>query len=204
MGATTNDAGAAGALFGKTRRLILALLFLHSDESCYFRQITTLTGVGQGAAERELSNLVNAGLVTCARTANQVYYQANRQSPIFADLRALLIKTVGLADVIRQALLPFSDRIIAAFVYTPAAGGEERPDNALGVLVVGSVDARDVTAALRPAREQLGRQIEPSVFSWTEFTTRKTRRDRSLDSVLSGPKAFVIGDEGELGIGGNI
>jgi len=129
IGTEPPEKNAASAPFGRVRRAILALLFTHSDESFYVRQIARATGGGLGAVHRELSNLVEAGLVVRARHGRQVYYQANRDSPVFADLRGLIARTAGVADVLRGALAPLADRIAAAFVYGSVARGSEKSDS---------------------------------------------------------------------------
>src|SRR5438309_2053234 len=96
--------GLSAALFGKARRHVLALLFSHPDESFYLRQVVRAAGVGMGAVQRELKRLAQSGIVTQKRQGPHVHYQANRRCPIFIDLHKLVIKTSGVADILRQAL----------------------------------------------------------------------------------------------------
>src|SRR5205814_9471108 len=92
----------AAALFGKTRRELLAFLFSHPDDSFYLRQVAGhVGGGGLGGVQRELKRLADVGLILRQARGRQVHYRANRQSPIFAELQGLLVKTVGVADVLR-------------------------------------------------------------------------------------------------------
>src|SRR5437899_7659667 len=92
------------SLFGRTRGQILSLLVGHPDESFYLRQIVRLTTVGLGAAQRELRYLWQAGIIQRTVQGRHVYFQASRQSPLFTDLQGLVLKTVGVAGVLKDAL----------------------------------------------------------------------------------------------------
>ena len=92
----------AAALFGKTRRALLALFYGHPEQSFYLREIARAVGAGQGAVQRELAHLTAAGLLVRLRRGNQVFYQANPQTPIFSELKSLIVKTAGVADVLRD------------------------------------------------------------------------------------------------------
>lgn len=82
---------------------------------------------GTGAVQRELRRLEASGLVTVTRVGNQKHYRANPGAPVFEELRALVLKTVGLADVLRAALAPMSQDIRAAFVYGRSPRGRIPP-----------------------------------------------------------------------------
>jgi predicted nucleotidyltransferase len=185
-------------LFGKTRRAILTLLFSHVDESFYLRQLTRSAGVGMGAVQRELKTLVDAGIISRNVQGNQVYYQANSQSPVFKELKSLVMKTAGVGDVVRTALAPLADRIGAAFIYGSIARGAERKSSDIDVLIVGNVTFAEVTAALNSAQETIGREINPTVYPLTEFMSKVRMGHHFLDTVLGGEKLFLIGDEDEL------
>jgi predicted transcriptional regulator len=79
------------ALFGKTRRLILTLLFNHPDESYYLRKILRLTGVSPGAGQRELKRLSDAGIIVRSSRDSRVHFQANPACPVYAELKSLFI-----------------------------------------------------------------------------------------------------------------
>lgn len=189
----------ASVLFGKVQRSVLALLFCNSDRSYYLREIVRLTGCGQGAVQRELERLVHAGLAVCYRQGNSVYYQANQQSPVFPDLRNLMAKTAGVADILRTALAPLTDRIQAAFIYGSVAQGREKAESDVDVMVIGEVSFGETVAALLPTQTLLGREVNPSVYSPDEIRMRLAGRDHFLTTVFQETKIFLIGDEHELG-----
>jgi DNA-binding transcriptional ArsR family regulator len=96
----------AETLFSVYRRRVLAFLFLRPEEHFHVREISRLTSVPPGSLHRELKLLAEAGLLVRHKAGNQVRYQANRNCPIFDELAGIFRKTSGLADVVREALLP--------------------------------------------------------------------------------------------------
>jgi len=79
------------ALFGKTRRSILGLLFRQPDETFFVRKIIRLAKVSPGAAQRELKRLSEAGIIVRSSQDNHVFFQANPACPAYIELRSLFI-----------------------------------------------------------------------------------------------------------------
>lgn len=189
---------AATVLFGRTRRRVLGWLLGHPDEAFYLRQIVRQAGVGQGAVQRELDLLTRAGLLRRTVQGRQVYFQANRESPIFPELQALFVKTAGVADVLREALGPVAARVLVAFVFGSAARGELRADSDIDLLVVGDVPFESVANALAEAQERLGRDVNPTVYPPEEFRAKVRAGHHFLTTVLQEPRVLVIGGPDEL------
>jgi predicted nucleotidyltransferase len=185
-------------LFGKTRRAVLALLYSHPDESFYLRQIARVTGAGMGSLQRELKLLSEAGIIQRSEIGRQAFFQANSASPVFSELRNLIIKTFGVADVVRAALSPLADTIKAAFIFGSMTGSEFKQDSDVDVMVIGDTAFSEVVAALSPVQETLAREINPSVYPAEEFRSKLDGGHHFLKTVMKGPKLFLIGDENEL------
>jgi predicted nucleotidyltransferase len=188
----------ATALFGKTRRLVLALFYSHAEESFYLREIVRRTGAGLGAVQREVKRLTDADLLFRAVRGNQVYYQTNGQSPVFAELQGLIIKTAGVADVLRDALAVLADRIEVAFLYGSMAKGTANASSDVDLLVVGEADFADVVVVLGAAQEKLGREVNPSVYPPAEFRHKLAQGHHFLTTILREPQVFLLGGEHEL------
>ena len=188
----------SSVLFGKARRTILALLFTHADQAFYLRQIVRVTGLGIGPVQREAKALTEAGVIKRTARGKEVYFQADRLSPVFADLRNLIVKTSGVGDVLRAALAPVSTGINAAFIYGSFARGTERRASDIDLMIVGDVDFSQVVSAISSAQELLGREVNPTVYSTSEFRAKLAAGHRFVRSVMDGSKLFVIGDEDEL------
>src|SRR5580704_9189818 len=109
------------ALFSKVQQRVLALIFGHPERSFYTSEIVRNIKSGTGAVERELSRLQQSGLVSIEWIGNQKHFRANQQSPIFEELQSIVLKTVGLAEPLKKALAPLSNKIKAAFVYGSVA-----------------------------------------------------------------------------------
>ena len=185
-------------LFGKTRQAVLALLYGHDKESFYLRQIVRAVSLGQGTVQRELAHLPAAGLLIRTRQGNQVYYQANRNAAVFSELKSLLVKTAGVADVLRSALSTHSDRIQVALLYGSVAAGTDRATSDIDLLVVGKVSFGDVAEAVSTAQERLQREVNPSVYSPEEFRKKLLAGHHFVKQVFQGSKVFLIGSEHEL------
>lgn len=188
----------SAALFGKTKRAILALLFGHTDEAYYVREISRVAEVGLGAAQRELKRLSDAGIVRRTVRGHQVYYQANPDCPVFPELRGLVMKTAGGPDVLQAALAPLADRIRVACIYGSLATGAVQRGSDVDLLVVGDVAFGEIVAALGAAQEKLGREVNPTVYPLAEFQQKLAEGHHFLTRVVRGPKVFVIGDAHEL------
>jgi predicted nucleotidyltransferase len=197
MGTTSGDL-LGTVLFGRTRRAVLAMLYGHPDESFYVRQIGRAAGVGQGALQRELAQLTRAGILTRTVQGKQVYYRANRDCPVYEELRGLLLKTVGVADVLREALRGLEERVCLALIYGSVAAGDETRASDVDILIAGDVTFAEAVTALDPAQRRLLREVNPTVYPEKEF--RKKLRDGHgfLSAVVRGPKVFIVGGEDDL------
>jgi DNA-binding transcriptional ArsR family regulator len=117
-------------LFGNTRRAILALLYGHAEEQFYLRDLVRRTETALGAAQRELKQLTDAGLVLRVRRGNHVYYQANSANPIFSELKGILTKTAGIRDVVLQAQRPVTGGLRCSHRRVRRLGGDPRGTSA--------------------------------------------------------------------------
>jgi predicted nucleotidyltransferase len=187
----------SSTLFGRTRGAVLAVLFGHVGESYYLRQLARMTGITLGPVQRELRQLVEAGLVTKRTLGTQTLFSANEASPIFAEMRAIVAKTVGIRDTLLAALSPLAAKIDLAFVYGSVARSREGQQSDVDLMVVGSVQFEDVVDRIAKAQQTLNREINPTVYTANEFKGKM--RGIFLKTVLGEKKLFIIGDENVLG-----
>ncbi len=195
---STATTASDSALFGRTRSALLALLFGHTDESFYLRQLIRAVGAGHGALQREIKQLTNMGLIVRRVQGNQVLYRANKKSPIFPEIKRLITKTVGVHDAIRAALATLGPEIEAAFVYGSVASHREQANSDVDLMVIGKSFFGDIVTALSPAQKTLRREINPTVFPISEFRSKLAAKNHFLRSVMAGKKVFVLGSEDEL------
>jgi predicted nucleotidyltransferase len=198
MSTSSVSNGLATTLFGKARRAVLSLLYGHAEEAFYLRQIARATGIGLGPVQRELKQLTDSGIIQRMERGKQVYYQANIKCPIFAELKSVIVKTAGLADVLREALAPISSQIAIAFVYGSMANGEAISASDIDLLVVGNIDEMALHRALSQAENRLGRPVNYTLMSQLEFDKRRGEKGGFLGRVLSGPKIMILGSIDEI------
>jgi len=198
MSTALRSNGLAATLFGKTRRAVLSLLFGHVDDAFYLRQIVRATGIGLGSVQRELKMMTEAGIVVRERKGNLVYYQANSSSPIFSELKSIVRKTFGVADVLRQSLAAKAGKVRLAFVFGSVARSADDRRSDIDMMVVGRISFGDVVSLLSPAEEKLGREVNPVVYPVAEFKKKVKEDHHFVKTVLEDEKIFVIGDEDDL------
>ncbi len=200
MGTSLPPTLSARVLFGQTRREVLALLLGRPDERFYLREILRAIGGGSGAVQRELKQLVEAGLVERQSEGRQVYFSANQRSAIFPELQAIIQKTAGAADALRAGLAPLvrAEHVTVAFVYGSVAAGSQTAASDLDFLIVGDATLADVIPAIRAIERQLGRAVNPSLYPVKEFRKKVKAGAPFLKRVLAGPKIFIVGDAREL------
>ena len=193
------ECSVADALFSGLQQRLLAVLFGQPDRSFYGNELLRLTGTGRGALQRELEKLVSANLVTVTVIGNQKHYQANPDAPIFAELRGIVLKTMGLADVLRTALMEVADRIRIAFVYGSIAKGTDTASSDIDLMVVtDELSYADLFAGLATAEQVLGRKVNPTLYTPAALAEKVRTENSFVLRVLSQPKIFLIGTELEL------
>lgn len=186
----------ADSLFPKARQRVLALLFGSPDRVFYTNEVIKLAASGTGAVQRELARLESSGLIFSKEVGNQTHYQANRSSPVFAEIRSLVTKTFGVADLLRHALSSRSAQIEKAFIFGSVASGEDTSVSDLDLMIVSeALSYPDLFAELESAEERLGRKINPTIYTPSEFARRITEGNSFVQRVMERPKIWLIGEE---------
>lgn len=200
MGTEPQSVGLGDVLFPKGRRRVFEVLLGNPDRDYYFNELLEMTGAGKGGLKRELDALTRVGIIDAQKVGNQKRYRANENSPIFNELRSIVRKTFGLADVLREALLPLASKIAVAFVYGSVAKQTDTSRSDIDLLVVSdTVSYQELFAALGQCESRIGRKINPTLFEGSEFSRRRTEGNTFLLRVLEQPKLLLIGEIHELG-----
>jgi predicted nucleotidyltransferase len=191
--------GLADTLFTKTQRRVLGLLFCNPDRSYYANEIVRFAKAGIGTVQRELVRLTAAHLITVTKIGNQKHYQANRQAPIFEELRSIALKTFGVADYLRAVLAPVAKRVHAAFIYGSVAKGTDTANSDIDVMIVSdTLSFPDAIQALTKAEGAVGRTINPSVYGRDEWRRKLSEAGGFLQRVMEQPRIYLIGSDDEL------
>ncbi len=175
---------------------IFRLLFGLGQPELHLRELARQAGLSVGTVRQELQKLTHADLVSGRKDGNRVYYRANRNHPVHNDLRALVAKTGGLAELLKQRL--DDPRIRVAFVFGSVARGEARAQSDVDLIVIGSLGLRALAGLLSGAADEIGREINPHVFTEAEWCERKAQGGHFVTAMLAAPKLFVKGTAHEL------
>ena len=187
------------ALFSNVQQRVLALIFGHPERSFYTSEIVRNIHSGTGAVQRELTRLEQSGLISVERIGNQKHYQANRESPIFEELRGIVLKTVGLIEPLRQSLAQYINKIKAAFVYGSVAKRVDTARSDIDLMVIGDdLTYTDLYEGLEKAEQVLRRPVNPTFLSVEEWRRKISTKDSVIAKISGQPKLFIIGTEADL------
>lgn len=187
------------ALFPKVRQRILGLLYGQASADFHTNEIIRSVGLGTGAVQRELENLAETGLIIAKQVGNQKRYQANQAMPFFSELRSIILKTSGLADVLRDALQPITRQIRAAFIYGSVAKQEDTAKSDIDLMIIGDdLTYADIFQLLGKAELALNRKVNPAFYSIAEWIRKNSNGNDFIAKIIERPKIFVIGTENEL------
>lgn len=187
------------ALFSKTQKRVLTLLYGQPDKSFFTNEIIKKSGVGSGAVQRELASLVRSGLATATKIGSQNHYQANPEAPIYSELQGIIQKTVGLLEPVRQALMPFSAHIDLAFIFGSVAKQADSAFSDIDLMIISdSLGYAEVFASLEDVSQQLDRKIQPTIYTREELQRRLETENAFVREVISKPKLWIIGEDNDL------
>jgi predicted nucleotidyltransferase len=181
-------------LFSATQRKIIALLFTSPDRRYYGNEIIAKSASGTGAVQREMAKLVAAGLVLTSKEGKQRYYSANSRSSIFAELRSIMFKTFGLTEPLQAALKPLAKKIRFAFVFGSVAKGEDTSESDIDLFIVAdALRYADLRTHLTKAEKVIGRPINPSLYSTSDFRAKVKSESAFVQRVVKQPKIMILG-----------
>jgi len=166
-----------------------------SHDGLHLRELERRTGVNSRHLLRELHSLRDAGLLMAKSVGNQIIYQLDPDCPIYAEVRSIVRKTLGLAGVLREAIKPLSAKIELAYVYGSLAHGQERSDSDVDLMIVGDVSLREIAPLLTEAHRAIRREISPTLYRSTEYEKALEDTDSFVRRVHDGPRIVLIGGE---------
>ncbi len=195
--ASSHRHGLADALFPAVRQKVLALFFGQPDRSFTISEVIERARAGSGAVQREVARLGRVGLILSSARGRQKEYQANPDSPVFDELRALARKLLGPAEQLRKAIAPCKDSIALAILYGSLARGTERADSDVDVLLVSDELAlEDVFRLFQPVEKGLERRVNPTLYTMAEYRRRRQEGNAFLEKVL-GDDYIVLKDDAD-------
>lgn len=185
------------ALISPTRQGVLATLFLRPDKEWYLSELAASLGTGPSSLQREVDALVRVGILTKRVDGRRSYVKANEDSPVFPELRGLIEKTSGIIPTLREAIKRTKGLKIA-FIYGSLARGEEGAESDVDLMLLGNVSTMELSPKLRAVEVAVGRQINPTVFSLSEFAKKVAEENHFVRTVLGNKKIMLVGSQDEL------
>ena len=180
-------------LFGsKSRYEILRILFDGNHTSIYLRELSRESGVQPSALLKECKNLLTIELIESRKDGNRLYYQANRDHPLYLDLVSIVEKTSGMEFILRKALK--DQRIELALLFGSMASHEERAQSDVDLIVVGKMGLRVLSELLAVSQQKISRPINPIVYSAEEFSHKLRAKNHFLSRVLKKKWVVLVGD----------
>jgi predicted nucleotidyltransferase len=185
-------------LFGSDARVkVLSLFMLNAGNEYYLREIAQKTSLAIRSVQRTVEDLTEIGILQREKRGNSVYFRLRDDVPILSELKTIFLKTVGLGALLRQ-MLAEQKGIQIAFIYGSVAKGEEEASSDIDVAIIGDLSSRQLTSELVKLERELGREINATVFTPTEWFSRGKKRDHFVRTLIQEPKIFLIGDNGDL------
>lgn len=188
------------ALFSKVRQKVLGLIYSHPESDFNTNEIIRTCHSGAGAVHRELEKLTLAGFVIAKHVGNQKRYQANMAAPFFEEVRGIILKTFGLADVLRDALKSIiMKRVVYVFIFGSIAKQQHIAGSDIDLLFIAEdLTYSDIFKLLHKAEIQLGRKINPVFYTPTDWKIKLKEKNNFVNQIMKQPKIFLKGSEHEL------
>jgi len=189
---------ALDSLLPATRQAILTATLMHSQRRWYLSDLARHLGKSPSSLQRELAALARPGILRLRREGNRTYFPADTESPLYPELHGLIVKTTGLVEVLRAALAPHAEKIVAAFLYGSFARREERNRSDVDHMVVGTVPLAQLAVRIRRAEAEIVREVQVVVRTPEEFS-RQASDSHFVREVIARERMFILGDEHVLG-----
>jgi hypothetical protein len=194
-------------LFGSKTRVKLLHLFLnHPGQSFYVREITRLIDEQINSVRRELSNMLEIGVITSDTADNKLYYEVNQRYEFYTALRAIFageaIDTKSSVAVTEEtvneqylsAISGISALRLAILSGVLVRGSTSNVD----VLLVGNLPSAKVKTAMAIIEKQEGRELNYSVMSYDDFYYRLSVRDKFITEILTSKHTVAIDKDNVL------
>jgi len=177
----------------KTRIELLRILALNPEDAFHINELSRRTGFSLRGVAKELQSLFSGGILKKEISGNQHRYQLDPDCPIHNEIKGLVLKTVGLSDVLKRVLGPVEKKIELALIFGSFASGDYDNTSDVDLFVVSELSGVKLSELLGPVQNEIGRAINVSQFSRSEYKQRKKQRDHFVTRVLDGPTITVIG-----------
>lgn len=186
------------ALIPRTRARLLGALYSHPHEWRYLREIAAELELSPSTIQNDIHRFIASGILERNVRGNRSYFRPNSDCIIFQELLGIVRKTVGIADVVLAAMLPFQKQIDAAFIFGSFARNEETVDSDVDLMLIGTITLGDLALAIRDLERTLRRPVNPLVLSREEALKSLKIPNHFLQTVFSGEKLWLMENNHDL------
>lgn len=177
---------------------LLTIFMLHPDETYHQRQLAAILSRSRRPVQLNLKRLENLGIISSRMDGNRIAYSCDKSSPLFQELRRIILKTVGFGSLLKEGLGELVDQIEVAFIYGSIAEGTDNIGSDIDVLIIGDISTREAVSALSQVKKEIKREINVNVYSRQEFGKKYTSGNHFVRSVVDVDKLYLIGDDEQL------
>ena len=171
---------------------------MQPDRWWYLSDLAAHLGRTASSLQRELSQLTVSGILETRYEANRTYYRPHPDCPVLRELTGIITKTVGVADIVRHAVLLCASKVDWAFIYGSIARGEEVSESDVDLIVIGDAKLSDLARQLKSAERKLDRPINPTIFPRREFAAKLRAGHYFVRGLMTVDKLFLLGDAREF------
>jgi predicted nucleotidyltransferase len=176
----------------KIRQKILSRFFANEGRRFYINEMARLVNTTQGTCRRELNKLVDMGMLTAMKEGNLLYYQVNKQNPLYREFSAIIQKTIGIEAKLKNALQGFKG-ISYAFIFGSYAKREFKPESDIDVVIIGIIGEDSLIKVFKDVERAIGREINYHIYTEKEFKN-KLRTDSFIKNIIKN-HIIIKGDE---------
>lgn len=162
---------------------LLGELFVFADGPISLSELSARAGTSLGGTHKEVERLESAGLVRSTTSGRNRLIEADPLSPVYQELRGLLLKTLGPGPLLRSALADIGG-IEDAFIYGSWADPSRASPADIDVLVVGNTDVGAVYDAASDVEKVVGRPVNVTIRSPSEWAEADGVFERAVKSGL--------------------
>lgn len=178
-------------LQSKARQRLLGYYFTNPTARHHVRDLAQRLSVDPSNLSKELRRLEHEGLFLSEVSGRQKYFRLNREYALFAEVRGIVAKTIGVVPLLRQSLQPI-EGIEDSFLYGSFARNQQDAASDIDLLLIGAPPGRALAEAVHKLERQLGREINYTVLTRKEFNARMARKDAFLAGVWQNRRVSLL------------
>ena len=161
------------------------------------QEIGRILGKKPGNFQRTINNMVKEGILTSEYKANARYFKANKNYPLYKELKSIVFKTVGVTGSLKKVLEKIGN-INFSFIYGSYAKAKESYLSDIDLIIIGKPDEDRVIKELDRLERVLKREINYKLYTLQEFKEETKEREPFILEILKDKKIMLIGDENGL------